>query len=134
MHLPFVKVQAADGSATLNGFEAMPSGHKWLLALVWAGLAWATVCLVHVRRRGDQSIALIWLAVAAAVVVLLAVSVVILIVHFVAREKFGSVLGQRVRIANDYGIGVTLFTLLILGLSQLRAGIFGVSSLLASSK
>lgn len=124
LQMPFSRVPAF-ASATLSAAQAMPTAHKWLIALIVVQLVWAAACAVHVVRGRNSLDFLCALAVVLTVVV--AVCTGILAAHLIAPERIGRYNGMPVGIKNQPAVWVALVSFLAVGVGQLATGAYAVS-------
>lgn len=126
LQTPFARADAFGSTATLDAAHAMPSAHKWLVAVTVVQLAWAAVCALRIVR-GRPALNLVF-GTALATTAALVIGTGILVAHLLAPNDAGMYGMMPVGLSNQRGDVVALLTLLLLGTTQLAAGAYVVLS------
>jgi hypothetical protein len=120
LQMPFSRADAFGSTATLDAAHAMPSAHKWFVAVIVVQLAWAAVCALRIVR-GRPSLDLLF-GTALAATAAMVVGTSILIAHLLAPNDAGMYGMMSVGLTNQRGLVVALLTLPLFGTTQLLAG------------
>lgn len=123
LRMSFARVPAF-GSTTLDAAQAMPSGHKWLYAVIVAQLGWAALCAIQVGRR-QLSLGVLC-GIGLLLTAGLTVCAGILAAHLIEPDSLWRYEGMPAGLVNEPGVWFAMVSFIALGAGQLAAGAYAV--------